>query len=111
MQRPQGLGAWIPAPAYLPKTPGWAGCQRGSPTNVLLPLAFLTLTLVPVWGGESAPGRPPPSMAAQPESLPGCSMAPPGQAPWSTLPGFLYYSVTFFLFYSDYDYSGILSLR
>lgn len=50
-------------------------------------------------------------MAAQPESLPGCSVAPPGQAPWSTLPGFLYYSVTFFLFYSDYDYSGILSLR
>lgn len=55
-----------------------------------LPLAFLSLTLVPVWGGESAPPRPLPSMAAQPESLPGCSVAPPGQAPWSTLPGFLY---------------------
>lgn len=97
MQRPQGLGNWIPAPADLPKMPGRAGCQRGSPFNDgCLPLAFLTLTLVPMWGGESAPWRPLPSMAAQPESLPGCSVAPPGQAPWSTLPGFLYYSVTFF---------------
>lgn len=39
-------------------------------------------------------------MAAQPESLPGCSVAPPGQAPWSTLPGFLYYSVTFFFYFT-----------
>lgn len=91
MQRPQGLGIWTPVPAYLPKTPGWAGCQQGSPFNDgLLPLAFLTLTLAPVWDGESAPPRPLPSMAAQPESLPGCSVAPPGQASWSTLPGFLY---------------------
>lgn len=99
MQRPQGLGTWIPAPADLPKTPGRAGCQQGSPFNDgFLPLAFLTLTLVPVWSGESAPQRPLPSTAAQPESLPGCSVAPPGQAPWSTLSGFLYYSVTFFYF-------------
>lgn len=63
MQRPQGLGAWIPAPAYLPKTPGWAGCQGGSPgIDGFLPLPFLTLTLVPVWGGESASPRPLPSM-------------------------------------------------
>lgn len=58
MQRPQGLGTWTPAPAYLPKTPGWAGCQQGSPFNDgFLPLAFLTLTLVPVWDGESLPHR------------------------------------------------------
>lgn len=99
MRRPQGLGAWIPEPAYLPKTPGWAGYQGGSPcVDGLLPPPFLTLTLAPVWDGESAPPRPPPSMAAQPEKRPGCSVAPPGQAPWSTLSAFLYYSVTFFYF-------------
>lgn len=98
MQRPQGLGAWISAPAYLPKTPGWAGYQGGSLCiDGLLPLPFLTLTLVPVWDGESAPPRPLPSMAAQPERWPECSVAPLGQAPWSTLPGFLYYSITFFI--------------
>lgn len=65
--------------------------STGSPfSDGLLPLAFLTLTLAPVWDGESAPPRPLPSTAAQPESLPGCSVAPPGQASWSTLPGFLY---------------------
>lgn len=98
MQRPRGLGAWTPAPAYLPKTPGWAGWPRGRPSRGgRLPLAFRILTLVPVWGGDSGPQRPLPSMAAQPESLPGCSAAAPGQAPWSTLPGFLYCSVTFFI--------------
>lgn len=97
MQRPQGLGIWITAPAYLPKTPGWAGCQGRSFLNEgFLPLPFFTLALVPVWGGKSTLPRPLLSVAAQPESRPGCSMAPPGQAPWSILPRFLYYSVTFF---------------
>lgn len=105
MQRPQG---WAPGFLHLcicQRRQGGQGVKEEAPALMgcrpcvdgLPPPLFLTLTLAPVWNGESAPPRPLPSMAAQPERRPGCSVAPPGQALWSTLSGFLYYSVTFFI--------------
>lgn len=72
--------------------------STGSPfSDGLLPLAFLTLTLAPVWDGESAPPRPLPSMAAQPEpARVQCGTARSGLLEHPARV-FIYYSVTFFL--------------
>lgn len=105
---------------------GLGSCSGSLPapsTDAFLPLPFLALTLCPYGGGEqSAPSwwrdclaeaagsraQPPGRRAGR-----GGGLTASGQGPWEHLAQAFYtLQCNFFiLFYSDYDYSGILSLR
>lgn len=89
------------------------GALRKKPhISGLLPLPFLTLTFVPMWGGETAHGSHcrPWHPAGEPARVPSDHrqarpLEHPAQAFYTLQCNF------FILFYSDYGYSGILSLR
>lgn len=116
-------GAWIPASVYLPKKTGWAGfvLQEPPSTDAFLPLPFLAPTLCPHGGGEQSA----PQVEDCPVEATGVHGHPRGRAGGGgglTASGrgprehfaqaFYTLQCNFFiLFYSDYGYSGILSLR
>lgn len=101
-------GCWIPASVHLPKKTGWAvGRVRGGHTDGGYPA--LPHTTPCSWGAVSAPSwwRDCPAEA----SLQRARAAASGQGSREHLAQAFYtLQCNFFiLFYSDYDYSGILS--